>query len=211
MNREHLGDALDHWKGSLICLLQNELVNLHVLPMIPKRRLDWTPDHFIIYARLLGVRVEAILNRDSGILPKQHRDKYFGVCSSHDLFIDPDNGIGNDRGGSDQHITRFEVAKLIPENSGNLLLVYQTGGQRGNGKVGYERKALTHLREITRLLKEVIGEQCVFAYFGGQTSMIFVSRNSRRIARVFGILRNFLRSISTDRLIGAETLAPNER
>jgi hypothetical protein len=208
MNHDHLGDALDHWKSSLISLLQNgtEIAKLHVLPMIPNRLLQhWTQSHSSIYAQLLGVNTKAILRSDVGIYPKKDRTAYFAINSEYDLFIDPDNGIGNDEGGSDKHITPSEVVNLIPENSTRLLLIYQTGGQRGNGETTSERKALVHLRKILRDIRYLIGKQCVFAYFAGQTSMVFVSRDSQRLARIYAPLMKLLGVIAKERLIGTET------
>lgn len=130
---EKLGDALDHWKGSLVRLLQgkNALVNLHVLPMITDPIKCWTPPHFCLYAHLLGVDVSAILNQNVKICQKQGRSDYFMADPSHDLFLDPDTGIREKE--SQQHVKPSELMKyLVPKGSSRLLLIYQHKDTRKN-------------------------------------------------------------------------------
>jgi hypothetical protein len=204
MNHDHLGDALDHWKGSIIKFLQEntETNSIHVLPMIPNRLLPyWTKDHSTVYAQLLSLSPSAILRSDIGIYPKKDRALYFTINATNDMFIDPDNGVGAEDGGSDKHITPSEIVALIPKNSTRLLLIYQTGGQRGNGETTSEKKALVHLKKTLNNLRMLIGEDSVFAYFGGQTSMIFVSRDVQRLQRISVLFSGLLGIVAKERLV----------
>jgi len=55
LNLKFLGDALDHWKGSLFAALQRAQVvqNFLVEPVFSDSD-DWRPDDRRIYAQLLG-------------------------------------------------------------------------------------------------------------------------------------------------------------
>lgn len=101
MNLDHLGDALDHCKGSLIRFLREkgDLANLRVLPMItdPDPGESWGEDSLELYARLLDVSKTDILKANVQFLANEKRQEYFGVDSCYDLFIDPDTGIGNEK------------------------------------------------------------------------------------------------------------------
>jgi len=178
MNLDHLGDALDHWKGSMIRFLRSRdsFKDLHVLPMItdPDPKRSWGKEGFGLYARLLDVSVEDILKPDIQFLPNEQRKEYFSLDSQCDLFIDPDTGIGNERpkkheeGQRENYILPSEIASLIPNGSNRLLLIYQHSTNDN-----MERRK-THLRNkvnaVKRFLSGTIRSRAVFACFAGQTS-----------------------------------------
>ena len=62
MNLDYLGDALDHWKGSVFAFLQGEgaLRNLAVDAMATDAS-PWNAGDFAVYARLLRVRDDQII------------------------------------------------------------------------------------------------------------------------------------------------------
>ena len=75
MNLAHLGDALDHWKGSLIELIGGK--NVRVVPMFTDDK-PWTEQQIEAYARLLRIRPEAVLKRD-GCFSGKTRTSYFAI------------------------------------------------------------------------------------------------------------------------------------
>lgn len=187
MNLTHLADALDHWKGSVIRLLRSEIPDPCVLPMLTDPD-NWNFDLFSVYARLLGVDPGMILKKDVQILPDDEREEYFSIDSQFDLFVDPDTGIGDGRTvpeERDRYIMPPEITGLVPNRSPRLLLIYQ------HAPWG-EPTRRPHIIGRVRTLKTIIGKQCVFAYFAGQVSMVFVSRDSARLNRVRQHLENLL-------------------
>lgn len=195
MKLPHLGDALDHWKGSVIRLLKNELTDLRVLPMLTDPTL-WNPELFCVYAGLLHVNPGMILKTNIQILPEDERAEYFNVDCQFDLFIDPDTGIGDRKIPSDpdkknEYIMPSEVASLVPDGSTRMLLIYQQATLGGITRI-------PHIRGRVDTLKMATGRHYVFAYFAGQTSMVFVSRDTARLSRVRGHLERLLGPVARD-------------
>jgi len=149
---------------------------------------------------LLNVDVGVILNQGVKVFPKDGREKYFRVNPGVDLFLDPDTGVKEKP--SAKHITPAEMAKLLPEGSGRVLLIYQHK-QRNKNREGNKE----HLTLMLKNLSDKISGGRVFAYFVDQTSMIFVSRDSGRLDRVWKRLEDFLGPSSKDRLIKGGNLA----
>lgn len=113
MNLEYLGDALDHWKGSLFEYLQSERVvrDLVVDPMATDAD-QWSDDDFALYACLLRVSVKQII-RHKALLAD--RSSYFAeIRQSGDLFLDPDTGVAA-HGASPiaKYVKPREVAALL--------------------------------------------------------------------------------------------------
>lgn len=92
MNLTHLGDALDHWKGSLFEFLEREklLRDFAADPMASDGN-AWIEEDFELYARLLRIQPTQILHHQQ---PLADRADYFGeIHHRGDLFVDPDTGI----------------------------------------------------------------------------------------------------------------------
>ena len=125
MNLKYLGDALDHWKGSLFEYLVNEGV-LHEFAVDPMASdlLEWDETDYSLFARLLRIKEsQIILHR----VPLRDRGRYFAeITHKGDLFLDPDTGIATNRGGKEeQYIRPREVASLLGDVPSRLLAVYQ--------------------------------------------------------------------------------------
>ena len=96
MNLRFLGDALDHWKGSLFELLQktNQLHNFVVDPTAADWG-SWQPEHVDAFARLLRIDRRQIILHNASL---KDRTMYFNeIRSEGDLFLDPDTGIKTGR------------------------------------------------------------------------------------------------------------------
>ncbi len=126
MNLEYLGDALDHWKGSLFEYLQTEgvLRDFAVDPMAADRK-HWNEADFSLFARLLRIkRKQIILHKES---LESSRDKYFAeIVHGGDIFLDPDTGIKTS--GSSQiakYVRASELASLLRSAVGRVVAVYQ--------------------------------------------------------------------------------------
>jgi hypothetical protein len=150
MNRAHLGDALDHWKGSVIEVISDK--KLQVVPMLTDRD-QWTQEDFETYARLLHRKPEDVLKNGEGdLFSSRTRHRYFrdlvNMTGEHDLFLDPDTGIAPDEKAQKQHVRPSEIAGLISQSRSRILLIYQHASREKDGLV----KKLKLLRRADCLL-----------------------------------------------------------
>lgn len=125
MNLEYLGDALDHWKGSLFEYLQAQCVlrDFAVDPMATDQD-QWSEADFSLFARLLRIQRHQIIPHEVSLLS---RARYFAeIVHRGDIFLDPDTGI--DTSGSSQiakYVRPTEVATLLRSTHRPLVAVYQ--------------------------------------------------------------------------------------
>jgi hypothetical protein len=193
MKLEHLGDALDFWKGGMIGCLQGSLSDIHVLPMFTDRDVPgtWIAARLELYAKLVGVNVRNILRHQTPFSPGTRRTYFtdLKISSDIDLFVDPDTGIQPNGKGCKEHIGLAELGLLLPEGCSRLLLVYQHSSRDKNWCENC----------IQRVLKcdHMKGSQ-VFAYVAGNVAMLFVSRNYHRLDVVHGLLREFTSPLLPD-------------
>ena len=129
MNLEYLGDALDHWKGSLFDFLQSERILRHfaVDPMATDRA-QWNDADFCLYARLLHINRDQIIQHKAPLL---FRDRYFSeIKRDVDVFLDPDTGIGV---GSpiEKYVKPKDLASLLRSASVALWRSISMCGRRG--------------------------------------------------------------------------------
>jgi hypothetical protein len=183
MNLGFLGDALDHWKGSLFEFLQNAraVEDLAVEPMASDLS-TWTEDDFLLFARLLRVQPGQIL-RHSKTLKDRHA--YFAEITHHgDLFVDPDTGVatGNIR-KREQYITPIEVGHLLPAESRRLLAIYQ--------HVRAQRVA-KRVDAVLGVLTREIGAFSWSSYESGTVAMLFLSRDNNRISKLARLFEKVL-------------------
>ena len=179
MNLKHLGDALDFWKGGLIGRLEGVLNDGHILPMFTDAPNAWTPDRLLLYAHLTGMDVSRILRHDISFRLTNRRN-YFDnlpIANHVDLFVDPDTGIEPAGGGNCKYkyIKLDELARLLPESSSRILLVYQHKPRTKD----WPSECLKRTAKALQL-----EDRCLFAYNAGDASMIFLSRDGRRLTVV---------------------------
>jgi hypothetical protein len=188
MKLTHLGDALDHWKGSLIELIGGESVR--VVPMLTDRD-RWTEQHIETYARLLHLKPENILKKEAGdLFSSKTRGTYFRDLGQHDLFLDPDTGIAPDK--KKEHVSPSEIAGLLSGSASRMLLIYQHASRKKNG-----------LREKLNLLRSTEGlTGCgIFAYDSGAVAMVVISRNRERNQEASARLKCWLGPIAAKRTV----------
>jgi hypothetical protein len=187
MNREHLGDALDHWKGSLISILyRHRLIHdLRVVPMMTHPP-EWTDEDWSTYARLLKCRLADIRSRDLPFFNRaKARKEYFErvMKEDSDLFLDPDIGIKAN--GNEQYIKIQEIRDLLmgAKKNGRLLMIYQHSA-RNNPRL--------HFVGIAGRLEASIPGAHIAVYDGTQAGMFFISWDGRRIHAIERTLRGHL-------------------
>lgn len=175
MNRYHLGDAFDHWKGAVIERLRPILHKFRVRPMLTDDG-QWRANKRLAYASFLRVQAnEIIWNGETD--------------NDSDLFLDPDIGIEPPSGANRRkHLTFDELTGFLPESNKNRLVFFYQHARRG---VGFS----TVTGQMNEMNLPWIG------YNFGQVAMIFVSRKRQRIKEVGTIMDGWLGPVANDRRI----------
>ena len=187
MNLKFLGDALDHWKGSVFEGLQNSniLTDFRVDAMASDIE-NWRPEDWSLFAKLLKVKNSQIVSHET-TLNINKRQKYFEeIPHSGDLFLDPDTGI---RTGSvkdsKQYLNPDELFFLMNRGRRRVVIVYQ-----------HVRAVKTRERceAVLKVLCSKSPTQKFYSasYDSGMVTMLFFSFNKERIELVNDYLRELL-------------------
>jgi hypothetical protein len=187
MNTTFLGDALDHWKGSLFESLQNAgvLTDFAVDPLASDLH-AWKQQDFDLYARLLRVELLQVLQHKVSIA--DNRQQYFLEVLSHagDLFIDPDTGVATGRVRLEHHrryVEPAEIGQLLDSGKKRIAAVYQhVHGRRVADRVDKVRQAIG--KRIEKLGWS--------SYESGTVAMLFLSRDHHRVEAVSEHFRRIL-------------------
>ena len=173
MNLNFLGDALDHWKGSLfqsLCAAQ-ALRDFAVDPMVTDQK-SWKAADFDVLAHLLRITPAQVIRHQVTL---RERAKYFGEISHQgDLFLDPDTGVATGR-VKESHVSPSEIRQLLDGSTNRLLIVYQHVG----GKPVAHR-----VHEVMNTLGGVIGGFSACSYESGTVAMLFLARVPARTVLV---------------------------
>lgn len=193
MNLSFLGDALDHWKGSLLDSLQraNRLHSLSVDPMASDLG-SWKPEDIAVYSKLLRVDQGQIIRHKAAL---GDRSKYFGeVPQDGDLFLDPDTGVATyDVRDHSRYVKPAELGRLLDRSPGRLIAVYQhVRGQRVRQRVG----------DVLRLLKSEIDGLSWCSYESPSVAMIFLTREAGRSEQVAEYFQGLLGRHASSRVWG---------
>jgi len=181
---DFIGDALDHWKGSLFSSLQRAalLRDFRVDPMASDGE-RWQPRDWKILGNLLTIEPDQIVEHEENL---QNRAAYFSeIPRKCDLFLDPDTGIAT---GHVKQMVKYvrpeEIGGLLEGSAERLLIVYQHAARR-------QRLADRVDRVWTALTDKVTGLRCC-TYESGSVAMFFLARDSARLKRVAKHFRKFL-------------------
>jgi hypothetical protein len=181
MNLRYLGDALDHWKGSLFESLQqaDALHDFAVDPMASDW-VDWRPDDISLFARLLKIRESAVITHTVGLT---NRKGYFAELKhTGDLFFDPDTGIQTTGVKTNpKHIQPREVLQFL-QDSERIVAVYQHVSRQG---VSHRVDA------VCRTLSAM--DDCQWcSYESATVAMMFFCRSSQRLAKIAAYFNGML-------------------
>lgn len=184
MNMQFLGDALDHWKGSIFSRLRKAglLEDFSVDPMLTDAE-DWNTADFRLYADLLQVSIDQILCHKIDL--KEDRSKYFAeIEHSGDLFLDPDTGITS-KGGTPirNYIKIDEVHRLLDCKLSRMVCVYQHIRAM---------KTPERINSLVSALKEVKANFNCCSYESPSVAMLFLSRDQNRIKGVYQYFTDYL-------------------
>jgi hypothetical protein len=192
MNSKYLGDALDHWKGSLFQRLRNEkLFDLYVEPMITDPE-PWSQELINLFVKMLCLDdTSRILNSDKTF--HGDRNVYFNsIKHDGDLFVDPDTGVAIGSTITNKHIKVNEIQLLLQKNQSRIIAVYQHKMQGKN---------------MSDTLGDVIGFICKnmhplswTSYMSAHVAMIFISEDNDRIQEIREYHRTLFRPVAVKRI-----------
>jgi len=176
MNLRYLGDALDHWKGSLFERLQRAglLQSLAVDAMATDAE-DWKPADRALFADLLRVQQAQILVHRQ-LLEIDRTDYFAEITHEGDLFLDPDTGIATGRvGDAAQYLFADDVYGLLARWPERVLAVYQ--------HIRAQRTRDRLQRVVSALMVPDQPFTCC-SYESGTVAMLFLSREGQRVEAI---------------------------
>lgn len=184
MNIEHLGDALDHFKGSVFALLQEDglLRDFLVDPMATDAS-AWNTAVSTSYARLLRVKEDQLVRHRHDL--RRDRNPYFSeIPEEGDIFLDPDIGIKTkgSRNQLEKYLRPTELLELMSVPGDRLVVVYQHGSR------GRMRQ---RVQDVWAALKQ---QDRLFScsYASPQVALLFFSRTCDRVEAVRDCFRRLL-------------------
>jgi len=195
MNSEFLGDALDHWKGSIISILSDRqlLHNIAVEPMISDVNC-WSKEDLQTYRRLLKLESTNPICHELTTFIGNRDDYLGGVSRDGDVFIDPDTGIATGN-ASRKHIKVSELSSLLRNalKHDRVLMVYQHSA-RGSFH--------SRLDEVGHMVTNGIPGVHYTVYECGRVAMFFISMNNERIQAIQAALIKYLNGTAENRIWG---------
>ena len=190
MNLEHLGDALDHWKGAIFSQLRNNdwFRDFAVDPMITNQT-PWDDADTGVYRKLLDLEDNEPVLHANALFSHQTRQQYFKeLIHGGDMFLDPDTGIATAPTDA-QHVTVDEIHSLFRGDymEDRTILVFQHAGHD------------PFAARIEQLAGRVIAPEnnldrdlyCC-SYECGRVAMLFLSVNRDRLMSVPKIFSGFI-------------------
>jgi hypothetical protein len=184
VNLQFLGDALDHWKGSVFEGLKKAgaLAGFHVDAMASDAKM-WRPQDWILFSKLLRVELSQIISHKFYLT--QARNQYFDeIPTGGDLFLDPDTGIQTNRVKEpEKYLRPTELRGLMEKDRSRVVVVYQHVRAR-------------HTRDrvcsVLSALRHKIESFSCTSYESGTVAMLFLSFNRERIAPINDYFGNLL-------------------
>lgn len=175
MNLKFLGDALDHWKGSLLESIQtaHKLHNLAVDPMASDLP-AWKPEDFEVFAHLLRIDPGQIIKHEFTL---KDRREYFGeIAHEGDIFLDPDIGVATGRvRKSCCYVESNNIDQLLCAKPERLIAVYQ--------HVRGQHVAL-RVESVVGVLKREIADFSWCSYESANVAMVFLTRRLERTTQI---------------------------
>jgi hypothetical protein len=186
MNQRFLGDALDHWKGSVFETLQKaELVRTFRVDPMATDAHRWKPKDWALLARLLRLEGSQLVRHRRDL--RKDRGRYFSEIPSHgDLFLDPDTGIMT---GYVKHVEQCkylhprEILCALQADKRRIVVVFQAvRAQKTRARVE---------QVLKRLRRENIHFFCM-SYESGTVALLFFAHEKERVTAIRKWFQRFL-------------------
>lgn len=177
MNLRYLGDALDHWKGSLFESLQRAALLHHLaVDAMATDPEHWRLADFSLLAQLLRVQRRQIIDHRQTLA--DDRTGYFSeIEHEYDLFLDPDTGVATGKvRDKSQYLLPGEIHDLLSRQPDRVVAVYQHASRR--------KKIRDRLQEVVSALEQSGQPFSCCSYESGTVAMLFLSRNPERVNRI---------------------------
>lgn len=184
MNLRFLGDAMDHWKGSIIGRLSkmNMLDSLRA-DQIASDFSQWGEVDHALYANLLGISKSMLIQHEQPLW--ENRRKYLEeiLTIDGDLFLDPDIGISTNSQTGAKHLKASEVHAILDESPTRIVMVYQ-----------HIRAQNTRERviEVLDWVQEKGPDFSCYSYESGTVAMLFFSRRTDRLGKIGKYFKDLL-------------------
>ena len=192
MNLKYLGDALDHWKGSLFERLQNEnLFREFFVDAMASDAVEWQIADWKLFANLLRVKDAQVVRHNCSLVTD--RAAYFGeITQKGDLFLDPDTGIATGRvSNASQYLFGNELNGLLDRGPKGVVAVYQHIRAQ---------KTRDRLHNVVNTVKLPNRPLSCCSYESGTVAMLFLSRSDARIDSISQDFKRLLGSRVTRRV-----------
>jgi hypothetical protein len=193
MNLCFLGDALDHWKGSVFeCLQEEKLLKGFLVDPMASDTSPWNMDDSRLYAQLLRVEERQLVHHDKTL--RGQRNEYFSkIPKAGDLFLDPDTGIKTGRQTSSEiykYLRPPELFELVATERERLVIVYQ----HARGSVRQRAK------DVLIALREQKQPFAYSSYESGTVAMLFFSQSPHRVEAISDCFYRLLGSHAKKRI-----------
>ena len=176
MNLRYLGDALDHWKGSLLERLQQaKLLTDLAADAMTSDSPDWTHEDLGLFATLLRISPTQIVQHQKS-LPINRSGYFAEITHPTDIFLDPDTGIATGRVPNvSQYLHPTELHGLLAAYPSRVVGVYQ------------HIRAVTTRQRLSGILSVLSGNEqpfCCCSYESSTVAMLFFSRDRARVEAI---------------------------
>jgi hypothetical protein len=192
MNLQFLGDAFDHWKGSVFETLQQQgvLRDFLVDPMASDAP-AWKPADSKLFSRLLRIEQRQLVSHSHDLC--NDRARYFAeIPPNGDLFLDPDTGVKTGAVKQiEQYLLPTELFEVMGRGENRIVVVYQHVRAK---------KTRERIEEVIATLNEKDGQFYCTSYESGTVAFLFLSRNGGRIGMVRDFFFQFLGAHASNRI-----------
>ena len=186
MKLDYIGDALDHWKGSILEDLQKaNLLRYLTVDAMASDAESWVDDDWVLYARMLRICKQQIMSHQNH-LSNEHSVYIEEIIHKGDLFLDPNTGIATcpvKKTSRPDYLLMSDLRKLLRHDDSRVIAVYQH--VRG-------QQTRCRLNRIVSDLQELDGSFVCGSYESSVVAMMFLSRNVQRVEFITNHFRALL-------------------
>ncbi len=194
MRLKFLGDAYDHWKGSVFeCLQQLKLLNDFRVDAMAGDQEAWRPEHYALYAKLLRIERDQLVSHACTCTLKGNRAGYFDkIPAGGDLFLDPDTGIRTGRVKDPcRYVTPAEIVSLLKRNKDRVIAVYQHVQGKGTRH---------RVEEVLDALHNLESRFFCISYESSTVALLFISLRHERVEAIKNHFHVLLGGLAKDRI-----------
>lgn len=204
MKLEFLGDAFDHWKGSIFekLLSSNILNDFKVDAMISDEKNSWKEGDYSLYRKLLRIKKSQLVMHKKSLHEDKDREGYFTeIPRSGDIFLDPDTGIATSR-VPDRHKSSYvmpdELVSLLSRSKdiNRIIIVYQHAS-----RAKFSDRLNDVMQKIVEKMKKNNTELSCCGYMSNTAAILFLSANAKRITDIVKFYRDELGEHAEKRIV----------